>query len=183
MDSASPEPALVRYLGVALTGLNRVTLGVAALGLLLAFGLICWSVLMRYFMNQPQVWVDEVVGFLLIIIVTCTAAEVLQRGQHIAVDILVERLSGKAQRLAQAWSALAVVWVALIFIVNGAQSAQLSKALDIVMEGHLEWPQYGFMVLIPFCGVLLLLTSLETLMRLYYGLPLKTEHKPLEDEL
>jgi C4-dicarboxylate transporter, DctQ subunit len=62
------------------------------------FGLVAYSVVMRYFMNRPIPWVDELVGYLLVGLVMLAAADALRRGEHIAVDLIDRAGSGHARR-------------------------------------------------------------------------------------
>src|SRR3712207_7614979 len=48
-------------------------------------GLVCYSVVMRYFLGRPQPWVDEAVGWLLVVIVMLAIPEVQRRGDHIGI--------------------------------------------------------------------------------------------------
>ncbi|HEY5634629.1 MAG TPA: TRAP transporter small permease subunit [Burkholderiaceae bacterium] len=169
---AGREPAALRVLGRVVTAINRATLAASAAGVLVSLALIGWSVVMRYVFGRPPVWVDEMVGFTLVGIVMLAAAEVLRNGEHIGVDLLTAKLSGRAQLWARAWSSLSVLAVAVIFIVNGWESAMFSRTLGIVTEGHLEWPVYLLMLFLPLGGALLLLTAIESLARLAFGVPL-----------
>ena len=64
--------------------------------------LIAYSVVMRYFLNQPVSWVDEIVGYLLVASVMLAAADALRHGEHIAVDIVTERLGSRGRRVVTA---------------------------------------------------------------------------------
>lgn len=177
-DKVSSDSAAVRALPVALRALAAVTNGLtaaamalSAAGVLLSLVLIGWSVLMRYGLNRAPVWVDDAVGMLLVAIVMLAAAQVLRRGEHIGVDLLTERLSPRAARWAMAWAALAAGVVAVILVVNGWQTAMQSRQFGVVTEGHIEWPVWILMLLMPAGGVLMALVSIEALWRLALGLP------------
>lgn len=144
-------------------------MALSAAGLLVSLTLIGWAVLMRYLFNAAPIWVDEVVGFLLVGIVLLAAAQTFRRGEHIGVDLLVGRLSVKSKRWALAWSAIATGAVALVLIVNGWETASLARMLGLVTEGHLEWPTWWLMLLMPVGGALLLLTAVEALWRAISG--------------
>jgi C4-dicarboxylate transporter, DctQ subunit len=137
----------------------------SALGVLVSLALIAWSVVMRYAFNRAPVWVDDVVGFLLVGIVMLGAAQVLRRGEHIGVDLLTSRLPPRAQRWAEAWSALAALAVSLVFVVNGWRTAMFSRSLGIVAEGRIEIPVFWLQLLLPLGGLLLALAALEALLR------------------
>ena len=167
-------PAL-RALGHVVHLMAGVGMALAAASLLLSLCLIGWAVVMRYVFNAPPVWVDEVVGFLLVATVMLAAARTLRRGEHIAVDVLVDRLSPKARLWVRGWAALAVAAVAIVLIVNGWETAQLARMLGLVTEGNLEWPTWLLMLLMPIGGVLLLLAAIEAFWRAAAGLPAPTK--------
>ena len=60
-------PPLVRLLDRAIGLVCLIAAGLAALLLLVSLGLVGYSVVMRYFMNRPIPWVDELVGYLLVL--------------------------------------------------------------------------------------------------------------------
>lgn len=170
-----PEGPALRALGRSVGFMTTLAMGIAAAGLLLSLALIGWAVVMRYLFNAAPVWVDEVVGFLLVAIVMLAAAQTLRRGEHIGVDLLVGRLAARGRRRAQAWAALATLAITTVLIVNGWETAMLARTLGLLTEGQLEWPTWWLMMLMPVGGVLLLLVTVEALWRALVGLPLTAE--------
>ena len=73
-----PESHVLQRIRQAIGLVNAIALAVSAAGVITSLVLIGWSVVMRYVFNRPPVWVDEVVGFLLVAIVTLAAADVLR---------------------------------------------------------------------------------------------------------
>src|SRR4051812_45505697 len=114
--------------------LNRLvrslcTLGIAAAAaaLLVSLFLIAYSVVMRYFLNQPPVWVDELVGYLLVACIMLAAADALLEGEHIAVDIVTERLATRGKWLTALAGVLAVALSALLLMVEGIDMVAFSR--------------------------------------------------------
>jgi len=153
-----------------LGALTRAALAVSALGVLTSLALIAWAVAMRYGLGRPPAWVDDAVALALVAIVMLAAADVLRRGEHIGVDLLVTRLGPRAKRWAEAWSALAALAVSLVLIVNGWSTAMLSRSLGIVAEGNVEVPVWWVQAMLPAGGALMALVALEALARLAAGL-------------
>lgn len=168
MDTDAGGPGL-RALGRVVSALAALGMAVAAAGLLASFALIGWAVIMRYGFNAAPIWVDEVVGFLLVAIVMLAAAQTLRRGEHIGVDLLTDRLSARARRWAAGWAALATGVIAGVLIVNGWETAALARRLGLLTEGSLEWPTWWLMLLMPVGGTLLLLATVEALWRSVIG--------------
>lgn len=168
MNTEAGGPAL-RALGRVVSALAGLGMALAAAGLLVSFVLIGWAVVMRYWFNAAPIWVDEVVGFLLVAIVLLAAAQTLRRGEHIGVDLLTDRLSVPARRWTRAWAALATGVIAGVLIVNGWETAALARKLGLLTEGTLEWPTWLLMLLMPIGGTLLLLAAVEALWRTLVG--------------
>ena len=172
------EPRALRWFGRAVRLLTDGAMALAAIGTLVSLALIGWAVVMRYGFNAAPVWVDDAVGFMLTAIVMLAAAQVLRRGEHIGVDLFTERLSQQNARWAHMWSFLAALVVALILVFNGWETAMQSRQFGIVTEGHIEWPVWWLMMLLPLGGLLLALVAIEALWRLVLGLPVaaRTNH-------
>lgn len=84
--------------------LAAVGIALAAFTLIASMLLITYAVVMRYFLNQPPAWVDELVGYLLVAAVMLAAADALLQGEHIAVDILTERLGVRGKKSRCCWA-------------------------------------------------------------------------------
>lgn len=164
-------PAL-RILSRAVGLIAGAAMALSAMATLACLLLIGWAVVMRYFFNTPPAWVDELVGHLLVAIVMLAVAQTFRRGEHIGVDILIDHLSVRGKRLALLWATLVTALVALVLIISGWESTALAHTLGLVSEGHLEWPVWWLMALMPLGGALLLLATIETAWRtLTVGLP------------
>ncbi len=155
----------LRALALVVRWLSLAAMALAAAGLLLALALIGWAVVLRYGFNAAPVWVDDLVGFLLVGIVMLAAADAFRRGEHIGVDLLTVRLGPRARRWALGWSAAAVLAVGAILVVVGWETATLARTLGLLTDGHLEWPTWWLMALMPLGGLLLALAATETLWR------------------
>jgi C4-dicarboxylate transporter DctQ subunit len=170
-EPVAPAPPSLQILGRLVSVLTDAAMALAALALLVSFALIGWAVVMRYVFNAAPIWVDEVVGFNLVVIVLLGAAQTLRRGEHISVDLLVTYLPKKGQRWAHAWAALATAAIAGVLIINGWETAQLARMLGLLTDGSLEWPTWWLMLLMPIGGALLLLAAVESFGRAVTGLP------------
>ncbi|HYE93096.1 MAG TPA: TRAP transporter small permease [Terriglobales bacterium] len=94
--------------------------GFATLAIVL---LITYDVAMRYFFNQPQIFVDEVASFLEVLVVFSGAAYTFHAGGHVRVDLLTGRLRPAARGWLRALTLLlAVVFLSIVIWVT-TQSA------------------------------------------------------------
>jgi TRAP-type C4-dicarboxylate transport system permease small subunit len=157
-----------------------VATALSAAGVLAALAFVAYGVVMRYVFNSAPSWVDDTVGYMLVGIVMLAAATTLRQGAHISVDILTGKLTGARRRIADAWSMLAVLAFSVVLIVNGWQTAMFSKMLGLNTTGNVEIPVYLLQLFMPLGGVLLLLASIEALLRVALGIPLPHEQH-LED--
>ena len=170
MSEARVGP-LVAGLGRAIGWITNAAMALSALGILASLVMVAYAVVMRYVFNSAPTWVDDSVGFILVGIVMLGAATTLRQGGHINVDMLTDRLGAVGKRRAEMWATFSVLLVSLILIVNGWQTAMSSRAIGISTSGNVELPVYLLELLLPLGGVLMLLVSLEALLRLALGLP------------
>jgi TRAP-type C4-dicarboxylate transport system permease small subunit len=144
-----------------LAGVAALLAGFATLAIVL---LISYDVTMRFFFNQPQVFVDEVASFLEVLVVFGGAAYTFRAGGHVRVDLLTGHLAPVARAwLRAATLALAVVFLAVVIWVT-AQSAITAWRYGRVSAVML-YPLWLPMAVIPAGLALLGLAMLVTLGR------------------
>jgi TRAP-type transport system small permease protein len=68
-------------------------LGVLAITLMVSF-----DVLMRYFLDEPQLFIDELTSFILVGVIFLGTGPVFYKGGHIRVDLVTSHLKPKTQR-------------------------------------------------------------------------------------
>jgi TRAP-type C4-dicarboxylate transport system permease small subunit len=164
----------------AVAAITGFAAALSAAGILAALGFVTYGVVMRYVFNAAPAWVDDTVGYMLVGIVMLAAATTLRQGAHINVDILSGNLQGTKRRIADAWAMLAVLVLSIVLIVDGWQTAMFAKSLGLNTTGNVEVPVFWLQLLMPVGGVLLLLASVEGLLRIALRLPLPRE-RHLED--
>ena len=136
--------------------LARIGIALAAVALLASMFLIGYSVVMRYFLNQPAAWVDELCGYLLVAAVMLAAADALLEGEHIAVDILTERLSARGRRWTALGGLVAVALSALLLAIEGADMVGFSRMVGLMSNGYLAVPMWIPQLLVPAGAALML---------------------------
>ena len=147
--------ALLAGFGVAL----------AAVALLVSLAAIGYGVVMRYVVARPIVWVDELISYLLVAIVMLAAADAQRRGEHIAVDIVTDRLGPAGRRMAALAGLVAVAVCGAFLIVEGWGMVAFSRMIGIISTGSLAVPMWLPQLLIPIGGAMLLLAALTGLAR------------------
>ena len=171
LEPAAHEPYPIRLLGHVVSASTLLGMALSALSVLTSLALISYAVVMRYAFNAAPTWVDDTVGFMLVGTVMFAAPATMRHGGHIAVDMLTGKLGRKGRFGVDLWSSMAMTAVALIFIVNGWDTAMSSRMLGISTSGNVEMPVYQLQLLLPVGGALMLLVSIESLLRLLTGLP------------
>ena len=135
--------------------LARIGAALAAASLLASMLVIGYSVVMRYFANRPVAWADELAGYLLVASVMLAAADALFEGEHIRVDVLVERLSARGRWVAALTGLLAILAAAALLAVEGADMVAFSRMVDLKSNGYLAVPMWIPQLLVPLGAVLM----------------------------
>ena len=135
--------------------LARIGAALAAASLLASMLVIGYSVVMRYFANRPVPWADELAGYLLVASVMLAAADALFEGEHIRVDVLVERLSARGRWVAALIGLLAILATAALLAVEGADMVAFSRMVDLKSNGYLAVPMWIPQLLVPLGAVLM----------------------------
>lgn len=127
-------------------------------GLMLVFIMltVCLEVILRYFLNRPQIWVTEVTECLLLYITFLGSAWLLQQEGHVKVDIILNRLKPRMVALLGIFSSLVGVFVSLTLTVYG-----FSVTWDYFQRGMytptaMEIPVSAIIVIIPVGSLVLL---------------------------
>ena len=141
-------------------GLARVGLGLAAAALLASLAAIAYSVVRRYLFGAPVAWTDELVGYLLVASVMLAAADALFGGEHIAVDIVTERLAPAGKRITLIVGLAAVAATAVLLLIEGIGTVQFSHQVGLRSNGYLALPLWVPQLLIPIGALLLLLAAI-----------------------
>lgn len=150
-------------------GVAHAALGLAAAALLASLAVIGYSVVLRYVFNAPVAWTDELVGYLLVASVMLAAADALFGGEHIAVDIVTERLQPAGKRIALLFGLVAVAATAVLLLVEGAGMVQFSRQVGLRSNGYLAVPLWIPQLLVPIGALLLLLAALVSFILAWRG--------------
>ena len=133
--------------------------GAAVLAIVL---LITYDVAMRFFFEQPQLFVDEVASFLELFVIFGGLAYTFRTGGHVRVDLVTGRLPGRAR----AWLRVGGLVLGLVFlgivIWTTAQSALTAYRYGRVSAVML-YPLWAPMALIPLGLALLAAAKLVAL--------------------
>jgi TRAP-type C4-dicarboxylate transport system permease small subunit len=120
--AASSREAFARASRAAafLSGLSTLVLAV----------IISLDVLLRYFLNRPQLIVDEISPYLLLVVIFGAAAQTFRLGAHVRVDLVTSHLSGPVR-----------AWLRVVNLVLGV--AFLSVVIWVTTQSALTAFRYG----------------------------------------
>ena len=122
---------------------------------------VVWQVASRYLFANPSKFTDEIAGFLLIWVSLFGAAYVSGKNQHLAINILANKLHGQKKRmLLVAINVIIVLFAVFVFIIGGSwlvytrfHLGQISPTLELPLG-------YVYMVL-PLSGIFILYYSVD----------------------
>jgi TRAP-type C4-dicarboxylate transport system permease small subunit len=149
----------------------------AGLAVLVIVALITYDVLLRYFLNQPQLFVDELASFLQILVIFGGLAYTFRTGGHVRVDLVTARLPARARawlRAAGLIMSLAFLGVVMWTTTQSALTAYRYGRVSTVML----YPLWAPMLLIPLGLALLAAVMLAALVA-----QLRALRAPHADEL
>lgn len=143
--------------------LSRLGIALAAASLLVSLALIAYSVVLRYFLNRPQPWIDEIAGYLLVASVMLAAADALLHGEHIAVDIVTDRLPEGARQIVYKLGLVAVAAMGTLLAISGWDMVEFSWMSGLFSTGYMSVPMWIPQLLVPIGALLLVIAALAML--------------------
>ncbi len=117
---------------------------------------VLWQVVSRYVLASPSSWTEELTRYLLIWLGLLGACLTFRRGQHLAMEVVVERLGAGPRRAAAAVSLLAVAAFSIaVLLVGGVNLVRLTLQLE-QRSAALGVPLGWVYLALPLSGALLL---------------------------
>lgn len=117
-------------------------------------GLIFYGVIMRYVLNNPQAWVDEISKYLVVWGTLIGAAVALREGHHIQVDILYDRVPTIVKRTFNIFSNLLGIVFSVFFILFGSNLLNMYLELD-QRSTDVGIPLWIVYLVLPISGLML----------------------------
>lgn len=148
--------------------LTNLGMWAAALGVIVAFGLVNYGVVSRYIFNVSPTWVDDTVGYLLIFIVMAASAKNLYKAQHLYVDILTSYLIKNKpswQIYFDLWAQSSVLLFCSIMIYTSIDSIRVSAEFGLTTTDNLQVPVYYLLVLILLGAIFMGCVSITNLLK------------------
>lgn len=121
-------------------------------------GLIFYGVVLRYVFKNPRPWVEEISMYCVIWGILFGLSIALRNNQHIAIDLVYEKLSAGLKRIVDFIANLVgvifclfLVYYSVILVVSTHKTGMVSMTVGIPMwTVYLILPMSGFLFLVRF---------------------------------
>lgn len=124
---------------------------------------VLWQILSRYIMRNPSSYTDELAGFLLIWLGLMGAAYVAGKKEHLAIDILLTKLTGKKKRVLEiVISVVVLLFSAIVLVVGGANLVYTRFLLEVTSSALQLNMGYVYMAL-PLSGILITYYTIDSM--------------------
>lgn len=116
---------------------------------------VLWQVASRYLLANPSKFTDEIAGFLLIWVSLFGAAYVSGKNQHLAINILANKLHGNKRKVLRLTiNVIIILFVVFVFLIGGIwlvytrfHLGQISPALELPLGYvYMVLPVSGFFI-------------------------------------
>lgn len=128
----------------------NILLYLASVLLFVAFVIVCAEVIMRYFFNLPQVWEVEITEYILLYVTFLTAPWLLREEEHVKMDVFLNLLRPRSQRVVNAITSLLCAIVCLVLVVYGTWNTVSDYREGILTYTALEIAKWPILIVIPF---------------------------------
>ncbi|SUB03128.1 TRAP-type C4-dicarboxylate transport system, small permease component [Pannonibacter phragmitetus] len=127
------------------------------------------GVWMRYVIGQPIAGIEEATGFFVVAIVMFGAAEASRRGDHIRIDMILDKAPPRLRRWLDVWAELSVLVFSAALLVTAWHTVSFSRRFGAYSPGYLELPMWIPQSAMIAGGVLISLVCLARLFILLRG--------------
>jgi len=136
----------------------------AALGgilIILAILIVAFEIVVRYFLDRPQIWVMDVTETILLYFTFLSTTWLLKKNGHVTMDILVNRLNQRTQDLLNIITSILGAVISWALVWYGAQVTLDHFQRSVYVPTPLRLPTAPLLIIIPIGSFLLLLQFLR----------------------
>ncbi|MCE7054372.1 TRAP transporter small permease [Algoriphagus sp. AGSA1] len=117
---------------------------------------VTWQVVSRYVFQSPSSFTDELSRYMLIWVGMLGSAYVAGKNEHLAIDILLTRISEKAQdKLMILINCCVLIFGLVVMVIGGSNLVYLTYVLE-QKSAVLQIPLAYIYGIIPFSGLLVI---------------------------
>lgn len=155
--------------------LEKIECYVIVVSVAVTLVLCCTQVTFRYLFNYPLGWPEELIRYLIILIVYVGASVAVREGSHIHVDVIPTFFPASKEFLGYASILLGMVFSIIIIILGIRFVRSLMDSGQIAIT--LEVPIYIVYTILPIGGVLLLFHYIFGIIENIYNKKLPKENR------
>lgn len=119
------------------------------------------EVIMRTFLDRPQMWVTEITECMLLYITFLASAWLLREEGHVKVDIVLSLLSAKTKAFLDIISSILGMFVSIVLTVYGFQVTWYCYQKHLYTPTAMEIPIAAIIIIIPIGSLMLSLQFLR----------------------
>lgn len=142
---------------------------------------VLWQVTTRFVLGDPSTVTQELARYLLIWLSILGASYVVGQRGHLALELLLEKISGRALRIVHYIILGCVAAFALFVMVGGGVRFVYIQATLGQTSPTLQWPLWAVYTVLPLSGLLMLVYTGIHGLRLRAG-ELSIEVDPADDD-
>ena len=138
---------------------------VVSMLILFMVGVLIFEITLRYVFNSPTVWAHQASSHMFAAYSVLAGAYILLHRQHVKVDVLYSRLSGRTQAILDSITYLIIFMFTILLLVYGIQQAMHSVR---IMEGPTPpfiIPMWPLRLTVPIGAFLLLIQGIAHYIR------------------
>jgi TRAP-type mannitol/chloroaromatic compound transport system permease small subunit len=158
----------VRLAVQAIEALNGGVGRVIAVGLLGLIGLVVWEVFLRYVLQAPTTWGNELVGYVFAGYILLGGGYTLLHRDHVAMDIVYALLGRRTQATLDVLTAGFVIIYCVVLLRETA--VMTYEAWETGQRAGSDWspPLFPIYLVLPVGATLILLQAIAKLLRDLY---------------
>lgn len=156
---------LVRSAVRAVESLNIVIGSITAVGLLVLIALVVWEVFLRYVLNAPTTWGNELITYLFAGYILLGGGYTLLHRDHVAMDVIYAQLSPRKKAILDILTAAFVLIYCLVLLQQ--TWVMTYEAWEADQRAGTDWgpPLYPVYAAMPVGALLILLQAVAKLFR------------------
>jgi TRAP-type C4-dicarboxylate transport system permease small subunit len=116
---------------IFIRAVKNIDLWIAAAAMIFLVGLTFTGVIMRYRMNKPITWLEEVQFILIVWVAFFGASVAFRQGSHIAIEVVMELFPSRLQKIMEKIIAV-LVFAVMVFIFF----LELERGMDLTRTGR-----------------------------------------------
>ena len=143
--------------------LNKIVEWFLVILMLLLVGDVLLQVISRYLLENAISFTDELAGFLLMWVALAGAAYVTGRGEHLAISLMIEKVSARQKTVLAMVIDLLILFFAILVLVIGGIWLVYTRFYLGQVSASLEIPLGYVYLILPLSGLLMCVYILDDL--------------------